>query len=151
MNLLRRSSFTDADRATTVIRFLVGYVFLMEGIQKFVYAETLGAGRFERIGIPAPEFFGPFVGTAEVLCGGLILAGALTRLAAGPLLIIILVALFTTKLPTLLDRGLLTFSHDARNDLSMLAGLVFLLLKGGGAWSFDHRCLSKEGHAADQS
>ncbi len=41
---------------------VVGGVFLAEGIQKFLFAEALGVGRFIKIGIPAPEIMPPFVG-----------------------------------------------------------------------------------------
>ena len=53
---------TRAPAAVILVRLLVGGVFLAEGIQKFLYPGALGAGRFERIGIPSPAFFGPFVG-----------------------------------------------------------------------------------------
>src|SRR5271157_633871 len=85
-------------KAVVLVRILVGWVFLSEGIQKFLFPEALGVGRFIRIGIPAPHFMAPFVGAVEIVCGSLILAGLLTRLAAIPLLITILVALYTTKI-----------------------------------------------------
>lgn len=143
---------TDSDKTTILIRFLVGIVFVSEGIQKFLYAEYLGAGRFANIGIPFPEILGPFVGVVEIVCGAMILAGIYTRLAAIPLIITMLVALFTTKIPILLgaefmgfalrplrNYGLLSMLHESRNDLSMLIGSVFLLIKGGGAWSIDRK------------
>ena len=77
---------------------MVGAVFLSEGIQKFLFPEDLGAGRFEKIGIPFHEFFGSFVGTFEIVCGLLILVGLLTRLASIPLIIIMLVAIATWKI-----------------------------------------------------
>ncbi|MBU6180610.1 MAG: DoxX family protein, partial [Verrucomicrobia bacterium] len=49
---------SDAPAATVWIRLMVGGVFLSEGLQKFLYPADLGSGRFEKIGIPAPEFFG---------------------------------------------------------------------------------------------
>ena len=45
----------DAPPATVLIRLMVGLVFASEGIQKFLYAEAQGAGRFAKIGIPWPE------------------------------------------------------------------------------------------------
>ena len=53
------------------MRLLVGSVFVSEGIQKFLYPAELAAGRFAKIGIPAPEFMGPFVGGFEIVCGAL--------------------------------------------------------------------------------
>jgi len=63
-----------------------------------LFADTLGVGRFIKIGIPAPQFFAPFVGVVEIVCGGLLIVGFLTRLAAIPLLIDISVAI-RTKTP----------------------------------------------------
>jgi len=141
---------TDHDKTTILIRFLVGSVFLFEGIQKFLYPALRGAGRFERIGIPFPEFSGILVGGFEIVCGLLILAGLLTRFAVIPLIVIMITAIITTKLPILLGYGFWGFSlrnlevygflsmmHESRNDLAMLIGSVFLLIKGGGYWSAD--------------
>jgi putative oxidoreductase len=130
---------TDSDKATILIRFIVGYVFMMEGIQKFVYSEQLGVGRFIKIGIPFPEIAAPLVGVCEIVFGSFILTGFLTRLATIPQIIIILTALAATKVSVLMEKGILTFSHEARNDLLMLFGLIFILIKGAGAFSFDQK------------
>src|SRR5262250_1413829 len=91
---------TRAQRWTILVRLMVGLiVFLPEGIQKLVVPEILGAGRFANIGIPYPEVMGPFVGTVEIVCGALIILGLLTRLAAIPLIVIMVVAIASTKLP----------------------------------------------------
>ena len=66
---------TSAPPATLLIRLLVGGVFLSEGIQKFLLADAQGAERFAKIGIPAPDIVGPFVGCVEILCGALLLVG----------------------------------------------------------------------------
>lgn len=58
---------TDNSKTTILIRLMVGTVFFSEGIQKFLFDDTLGAGRFEKIGLPSPEFLGSFVGTFEIL------------------------------------------------------------------------------------
>lgn len=152
MTLLRRITATSAPAAVLLIRLMVGAVFLSEGIQKFLYADANGVGRFAKIGIPAPEVMAPFVGVVEISCGLLILLGLLTRVAAIPLLIDISIALLSTKLPILLGHGFWLFSlpklaqygfwsmaHEARTDFSMVLGLLFLLWVGGGAWLFDAR------------
>jgi uncharacterized membrane protein YphA (DoxX/SURF4 family) len=84
---LRNWFYPEAPGAVVVVRFLVGTVFLSEGVQKFLFPEALGVGRFAKIGIPQPEFFAPFVGCVEILCGALILVGLLTRIATIPVLI----------------------------------------------------------------
>ena len=39
-------------KAVVLIRILIGWVFLSEGIQKFLFPDTRGAGRFVRSGFP---------------------------------------------------------------------------------------------------
>ena len=130
---------TNAPRATLLIRLLVGAVFLSEGIQKFLFPAALGVGRFTRIGIPAPQFFAPFVGIVEIVCGTLLIIGLLTRLATIPLIIDISVAIITTKIPMLSSAGFWSTAHEARTDYCMFLGLVFLLLVGSGPFSIDRR------------
>ena len=153
---------TSAPRSVTLIRLLVGSVFLEEGIQKFLFADLMGAGRFTRIGIPSAQVMGPFVGTVEIVCGALIFMGLLTRLAAIPLLFNISVAILSTKIPILLGRDFMCFhiaklarygfwsmASEARTDFSMLLGLLFLLIVGAGRYSPDaclFRKLNKESH-----
>lgn len=135
--MFRRLLASDAPQAVLLIRLMVGGVCLSEGIQKFLYPQLRGAGRFATLGIPNPEFFGPFVGVFEVTCGALILLGLLTRLAAIPTILIMLVAIYTTQLPVLLKEGFWFMANRIRTDYSMLLGSVFLLLVGSGPWSLD--------------
>jgi uncharacterized membrane protein YphA (DoxX/SURF4 family) len=114
-------------------------VFLSEGIQKFLFSDALGVGRFAKIGIPEPATVAPFVTVVEIVCGAFILLGFLTRLSAVPLLIDISVAIATTNVPMLLDKGFWAGAHEARTDVSMLLGLIFLLTVGAGPWSVDAR------------
>jgi uncharacterized membrane protein YphA (DoxX/SURF4 family) len=122
-----------------LIRLMVGWVFLSEGIQKFLFPAALGVGRFVKIGIPAPYFFAPFVGVVEIVCGALLIVGLLTRLAAIPLLIDIAVAIATTKVPMLAKVGFWGTMHEARTDFCMLLGLIFLMIAGSGRLSLDER------------
>ena len=124
-------------KAVVLLRVLVSWVFLSEGIQKFLLPDSLGVGRFVKIGIPWPQFMAPFVGIVEIVCGSLLLVGLVTRLATVPLLIDIAVALYSTKVVTFAKNGFWGTLHEARTDVSMLLGLFFLLLVGGGAWSLD--------------
>jgi uncharacterized membrane protein YphA (DoxX/SURF4 family) len=152
MALLQKLIATSAPASVILIRLVVGGVFLSEGIQKFLYPAENGVGRFTKIGIPAPEVMAPFVGVVEIVCGALILIGLLTRLAAIPLIIDMLVAILSTKIPILLGQGFWGFSlrnlpyygfwgmaHEARTDFAMLLGSIFLLIVGAGAWSLDAR------------
>ncbi len=147
--LVRNLLATNAPRATVLVRFVVGAVFLSEGLQKFLFPAALGVGRFAKIGIPWPEFTAPFDGVFEIGCGLLILVGLATRLAAVPLIVDMLVAIATTKLPMLLKSGFWATAHEARTDWSMLLGAIFLLIVGGGSWSIDARLLRKAGDRRD--
>src|SRR5712691_8430102 len=126
-----------AARAVFLIRILVGWVFLSEGIQKLLFPDSLGVGRFVKIGIPWPQVMAPIVGVVEIVCGSLLLIGLITRLATVPLLVDIAVAVYSTKIVTLAKNGFWGTLHEARTDVSMLLGLIFLLLVGAGAWSLD--------------
>jgi putative oxidoreductase len=139
IDMLQKLINTDDSKTTIIIRLIVGAVFLSEGIQKFLFPAIRGAGRFEKIGFPAPEFLGSFVSTFEILCGLLILLGLLTRLASIPLIIIMLVAIVTTKADVLANLGFWEMMHGSRTDWSMFLGSIFLLIKGGGYWSVDHK------------
>ncbi len=121
-----------------LLRFLVGWVFLSEGIQKFLFPTALGVGRFARIGIPVPQFTGPFVGIAEIACGTLLVVGLFTTLATVPLLIDIAVAIAATKIPMLLKQGFWAAMHEGRTDFCMMTGLISIALLGAGALSLDH-------------
>lgn len=133
-----------------LIRLAVGAVFFFEGVQKFMFPDELAAGRFAKIGIPWPQFTGPFVGGVEVVCGALIVIGWFVRPAALALLVNISVAIISTKIPILLGHGFAGFSlskltrygflsmmHEARTDFAMWLGLLFLLIAGAGGWSAD--------------
>jgi len=138
---------------TLLVRLMVGLVvFFPEGLQKLLFPGILGAGRFARIGIPWPDTMGPLVGVTETVCGALIILGLATRLAAIPLIAIMLVAIVSTKIPILLGQdfwifhlapssrtGFWSMLHEARADFDMLLGCVYLLIVGGGAWSLDAR------------
>lgn len=141
---------TKAPASVLLIRIMVGAVFLSEGIQKFLYPAALGVGRFEKIGLPLPEFLAYVVACFEIVCGLMILAGLLTRLAIIPTTVIMIVAIISTKIPILLGHGFWGFSlrelpqygflamaHEMRTDFSMLLGSIFLMIVGAGCLSVD--------------
>lgn len=126
------------------VRLMAGLVFLSEGIQKLLFPIIDGVGRFTKLGIPHSAFLGPFVGITEIICGMFLIVGFYTRLAAVPLLIIILNAIYFTKLPELSAKGFWATVHDGRADFCMLVGLVFLLLYGSGLYSADEAIRGNE-------
>lgn len=126
-----------------LIRLAVGGVFFSEGLQKFLFPETLGFGRFQQIGIPVPGFTAPFVGMVEVVCGLLLIVGLFTRWTTIPLLIDMAVAIVTTKLPMLSKSGFWAMAHEARTDYTMVMGCLFLLAVGAGPISVDAILVAK--------
>jgi uncharacterized membrane protein YphA (DoxX/SURF4 family) len=83
MKIFQISVFKTVDDYRSVIpRLIVGLVFLSEGIQKFIFPELIGAGRFEKIGFANPEFLASFVASFEIVCSVLILIGLSVRIAA---------------------------------------------------------------------
>lgn len=147
---MRRLLHTDAPAAVALIRLMVGAVFLSEGIQKFLFPAEVGAGRFAKIGFGWPDAVAQFVACFEIACGVLALLGLATRLAVAPLIVIMLTAIVTTKVPILREQGLWKMAHEARTDWSMLLGAVFLLIVGAGRWSLD-AALAEEPSAGEST
>jgi len=79
----------------------------------------------------------PFVGTFEICCGLLTILGLVTRFAAIPMSINMLVAITSTKIPMFATSGFWTTAHESRADWSMILGSVFLLVVGAGRLSLD--------------
>jgi uncharacterized membrane protein YphA (DoxX/SURF4 family) len=117
----------------------VALVFLSEGIQKFLFPAALGVGRFAKIGLPAPELLAPFVGLVEIVGGLLVGVGFLTRFASAALVIDMIVAFASTKIPMLARNGFWAMAHEAHTDVSMLLCSAFLLMVGAGRISVDAR------------
>lgn len=150
----------DAHPAVVLIRLAVAFTFLVAGTRKVLDLERAGEN-FASIGFPAAQAAATMVGTFEVLCGVLVLVGLATRAAALPLMVIIFVALISTKLPILVggpvgpfsgpsgNTGLMAFLNQSRLDLTMLLATTFLFLVGAGRISLDARVwprLALRGH-----
>ena len=133
---------TTNDNREIVVRLVVGLIFLTEGIQKYLFPELLGTGRFLKIGFTNPEFWAYFTGTFEIICGAFLLIGFLTRLMSIPLFIIMVVAFVTTKWPLLFEKGFWPFAHEYRTDFAMTLLLIYLLIYGGGRQSVDSKIMS---------
>ena len=140
MNSILRYLFRPASGPPSIllIRIAAGLIFFTQGILKYT-DPNMGVVRFARIGFPHPYFTAHFVGTFEIVCGLLLLAGLYARAAAIPLLIVISTAIATTKIPELsrANQGFWFMVSDARTDFAMLCSLIFLILMSGGDWSLD--------------
>jgi putative oxidoreductase len=138
----------SAPSATVLLRVMAGGVFLAEGVLKFCYA-TLGAGRFAKLGFPAPVFTAGFVGAFEIVGGLLLILGLLTRPVAIAFTIQMVVAILSTKISLYLGTsplpappvapvsGLAAVLHESRSDVAQLLTVAFLIAVGPGPRSLD--------------
>lgn len=86
------------DYAPLLLRIGVGLVFIIAGWGKLTGLEGT-AGFFENEGIPLPQFSALLVGVVEFVGGLMVLLGFYIRIPALLLAIVMLVAIFTVKLP----------------------------------------------------
>lgn len=122
----------------TLLRVVVGIVFLMHGGQKlFVLGFGAVAGFLGQLGIPAPMLAAVVVTAVEFLGGLALLLGLCARWAAIPLAINMLVAILTVHL-----RAGFFLPDGYEFALTLLAANVALALLGSGEASVD-RLLEK--------
>jgi putative oxidoreductase len=131
----------DGPASIALLRAMAGGVFLWEGILKFVYVNQLG--------FPEPALTAHFVGTFEIVGGVLLLAGLLTRIAAIPFVVEMLVAMLSTKVALFLGHsplappsspplvGAWAVLHEVRSEWAQLLTVTFLAINGPGRWSLD--------------
>ena len=138
----------DGPASIALLRAMAGGVFLWEGILKFVYANQ-GVGRFTKLGFPFPAETATFAGALEIVGGTLLLLGLLTRVAAIPFIVEMLVAMLTTKIALYVGHSPLpppsapplvggwAVLHEIRSEYAQLLTVAFLLVNGPGRWSLD--------------
>jgi putative oxidoreductase len=126
-------------------RFVIGFVFVNTGWGKLHSLDHL-VQYFTELKIPFPQIQAPFVAGIEFVCGGLVLVGLATRVAAFPLIGTMVVAIATALWPDL----------EGLNDLLGRAEFLYIVLlfglivRGAGAVSID-ALLAKRIDAADPS
>ena len=132
------------DLPMILVRVIVGLLFALEGALKFLLPHELGIDLFASIGIPFPQLVAPTVGVVEIVGGLCILLNIYAGDAALMMLIVMISALVTTKIPILLGRqfgpfallklphyGVLSFLHEARTELFMIFGTLAVLIDVG--------------------
>lgn len=139
-----------------LIRLFAGFVFLSEGLLKFVYP-AFGLGRFKLIGIPFPELSANFVGGLEIVGGICLILGLFTRFFSLLFIIQMIVAILTTKVslyfgtsplpppPIPPQSGIWAVLHETRSDYSQLLACLFLVIVGPGRWSLDRLFFRRNG------
>jgi putative oxidoreductase len=130
--------------APTVLRLAAGVIFLAHGAQKlFGFAGgglTNTAASFASLGLSPAFVLAMAVGLAEAVGGLFLVAGLFTRLAAGVLLIDMLVAVWKVHLANgffLNWANAQGAGHGYEFNLALIGILISLLLSGPGALSID--------------
>src|ERR1700754_730520 len=126
--------------APLAVRITVGVVFMGTGWTKLQNLPGI-TRNFASLGIPAPEILTPFVSGVEFVGGILLLLGLLTRFAAVPLMIVMVVAIISAKLVDL--DGLETFLGF--EEVSYFVMFAWLAIAGPGPVSLDHLILKAAG------
>jgi len=117
----------------TVLRIVIGFVFLMHGWQKFFQYGLDGVGgAFTQLGIPLPYFSAILAATAEGLGGLLLLLGLGTRFAAVLLAFTMLVAWLTAH------RSGFFLPAGGEYAITLLGASVALILTGPGKLALDN-------------
>jgi len=124
-NLGRLASF-----APTILRVVLGVLFVYHGIDKFDTGMSNVEGFFDSQGVPLPGFTAPLTAVLEIVAGIALIVGAYTRVAATVLAAVIVGALIFVKLDG-------DFLGGSELDFTYLAGLVALMLLGPGRLSVD--------------
>ncbi|MGM8212827.1 DoxX family protein [Virgibacillus sp. W0430] len=109
------------------IGYAIGYVFISSGIMKLLVSDFKGI--FANLGIPFPETVLFVLALVEITCGTLIVAGMYAKQATVPLIVIMLGAIFLTKLPVISSKGIFSFAFEARLDIVMLILLLIVWKK----------------------
>jgi putative oxidoreductase len=128
------------------LRLTIGFGFVQHGYAKISRGADGFIAILHAIGVPFPDLLGWATIFVEIVGGLLILAGALVPVAAVPMIVVLLVAIFTVHLPNGFS-SIKLLSYDAmgahfgqpgyETDLLYAAGLLALCLGGAGPLSVD--------------
>ncbi len=130
MQAINRSLSSFAPFGPTIIRVVIGALFVLHGIDKFSGGIGGVEGFFAENGVPAAGFTAPLTAVLEIVLGAALIAGLFTRVAALALAGVVVGAIIFVKA----DGGIL---GSAELDLAYLAGLVGVALLGPGRLSVD--------------
>ena len=128
------------------LRLIVGYGFLAHGYAKLARGPDSFIAILHAIGVPFAFFLGWATIVIEVIGGALILCGAFVPPASVPMIVVLLVAIFTVHLPNGFS-SIKLLGYDSsgahfgqpgyETDLLYLAGLLALSFGGAGPFSVD--------------
>lgn len=119
---------TGAEWGITVLRVVVGIVFVAHGAQKaFVFKPSGVTGFMRQLGFPAPPVAAAVLTFVELVGGAALVLGLLTPWAAGLLAVVMLVAMLRVHL-----KAGFFLPNGVEFTLTLLAATVALALLGPG-------------------
>ncbi len=128
------------------LRLILGFGFVEHGYAKLSRGADGFIAILHAIGMPFADLLGWATIVVEIVGGLLILAGAFIPMAAAPMIVVLLVAIFTVHLPNGFS-SIKLMSYDAagahfgqpgyETDLLYIAGLLALCIGGPGPLSVD--------------
>ena len=129
---------TRAGAGLSVIRILVGIIFMAHGAQKlfglFGGYGLEGTGQWmESIGLAPGYLMALLSGSAELFGGLALVIGLLARPAALALTVTLVVAIFSVHI----GNGLFMSNNGYEFALALLAGTVAVMIEGAGRFSLD--------------
>ena len=129
---------TSDDRIGGVLRLLLGVIFFMAGILKVV-VPSLGqafSGQLSAANIPLQDVVIFAFPVVEMVLGVLLIVGFHTRLSAAAAAVSMIVATYVHL--AVEDPALFPLQPvEPVGPLMLLAMALYLLWRGGGAWSMD--------------
>ncbi len=136
------------------LRLIIGFAFMAHGWAKLTRGPTGFARLLTQIGAPFPEATAWLSTFVELLGGLAIFVGAFVAIASVPLIVMMLVAMFTVHLKYgfstintigLTENGPQFGPPGYEINLLYIAGLLSLMLSGAGALSIDRLLSRKRG------
>ena len=139
MSLFSKASDRQINLGLTILRVVVGAIFVAHGAQKiFVFGFDGVAGAFGQMGVPMANILGPFVALVELFGGLALITGLLTRLASFGLLSTMIVAILQVHI----KNGFFA-PTGVELPLSLLGSTLLLVITGAGSWSIDSMIVSR--------
>ena len=131
---------TRAGFGLTVVRILVGIIFVAHGSQKLFGAfggyGLEGTGQYmESLGLTPGYLMALLSGSAEFFGGLGLVVGLLARPAAVVLAATLVVAIFSVHI----SHGLFMANNGYEFALALLGGVVAVLIEGAGKFSLDRQ------------
>jgi putative oxidoreductase len=128
------------------LRAIVGYGFMAHGVAKLSRGAPAFAATLHALGVPHPQLMAWATIWVELLGGLAVLIGAFVPLVSVPMMVVLLVAMFTVHLPygfssiklvTVTKNGAQFGPPGYETDLLYIACLAALVIGGAGPFSVE--------------